>query len=1744
MGWALGAAVCLSPAIPAQAAQIENTARVSYRQGSVVSALNSNTVITEVVPFLHPASVQFLGMQSDDGKTTPTPIDGGQCRVAGGSFAALPAISLPARATPVIESLPVGPASNFEVGDAIVVSVTDPNRNHDPAVREYVDVDVSTSVGDTETLRLQETAPDSGMFAAAIQGVGAPPAATVFDCVLSVSDGAQLTARYIDTGVPPNTLVANAIAHGGYVTDIRLEQIASKDIVEIGDFIQYTLIVYNVGLGPATGVEIRDLLPPGLYYRAGTLRVGDPYSATPSQAVIDNPVSGGAGITTQAASVRRASTPQAGPVEPLLEDGGRTMLFNVGDLGVGEAVKATFVAEVGAGVSSERLVNYAIATANGALSSNETDTVVRMVESLNILRFTLAGRVVSVDDCATPVEERNGVRDVRLLLQDGTFVATDADGLYHIEGLLPGTHVVQLDPATIPDGMEAVACRQHTRLAGRADSQFVEAQGGTLWRADFYLRRKGDSVGARMQVADADGKLGYTVDLDGGRIPVSKLRAMVKLPDGADLVPGSATVDGAAIGDPEINGGIAIFDLGDPGTNWRRRLAFRVDAGGAGCPPEGHASKLVGMFEADGASARTPPIDLAIRCAGADGPADSGRVETRVTAAAAESAASPYAALGKIRASIAEDSVAAGAREPGTWFAGQSAGRDWLFPAADYNPRSPTTRAVVKHLPGEKVRLTINGEEVGPLRYEGGLSSADKTMAISRWRGIGLVEGRNVLRAEVVDANGTVVASLERVVAYSNIAARVELVPERSILAADGHHRPVVAIRVLDRLGNPVRKGTAGSFELEAPYQPAMSEETRQERQMIGNGGGRPSWVVEGDDGVAYIELQPTSTAGSATFAFQFENGRQAPLRQELQVWLKSAPRDWVVVGFAKGSVGYETLEDNMQALPPGEDGKGLRGEGQVALYAKGRVMGKWLLTLAYDTDKDNERLRNPSLLSTIDPGQYYTLYGDGAQQGYDAASARKLYLKLERDQFYVLFGDYQSGMDRNELSRYQRTLNGMKVEYRGPLLDVNAFAARTSQSHARDEIQGDGTSGLYRLKQRGIVMNSERIRIETRDRYHSEQILDTREMVRHIDYDIDYENGTLLFRQPIASRDFDFNPVWIVAEYETQGTGEEFLNGGARVGVRAMDGRLEAGASYIRDEDSDARGQLAGIDAKFRLTVNDELRAEAATSRVDGRQGDAEGNAWLVEWEHRGETLNFLVYARRQGPGFGLGQQNRFESGMFKTGVQGQYRLGNDFSLQGEVYRQEDLSRGLEREVATLEASYRADRWSANAGLKMARDESAQGEVAESRQVTLGASRLFMDGRLELGAQAEVSLGGKNDSVDFPTRVQVNSAFKVNDKLRLLAAQEFTDGKDRDTSTTRVGFEASPWKDATLTSTLNQSRISEYGPRTFALFGLNQRFVVSERWSFDVGVDSSRSFDESGDTPLVVDPSQPIQAGGMRDGGALTEDYVALTGGMTFRTDLWMWNARLEGRNSEQNDRYGFTTAFLRQIRDGVAMSASAQAFSQHNEDGSTGILANAQLSWAWRPLGGNWSMLDKLEYRLDQLKGGTGEAILGNATIAATGNARSARLINNFVLNYASAAWAGDDGAGSVLDLYQRSQLSIYYGSKYVIDSYGPDDYAGYSDLLGAEYRFDLTPRIDVGIRASLMHSWSQDTYAWAFGPSLGFTPFTNAWVSVGYNVRGFNDRDFESSHYTAQGAYLVFRMKFDQGTFGLDRARGAAH
>jgi hypothetical protein len=58
--------------------------------------------------------------------------------------------------------------------------------------------------------------------------------------------------------------------------------------------------------------------------------------------------------------------------------------------------------------------------------------------------------------------------------------------------------------------------------------------------------------------------------------------------------------------------------------------------------------------------------------------------------------------------------------------------------------------------------------------------------------------------------------------------------------------------------------------------------------------------------------------------------------------------------------------------------------------------------------------------------------------------------------------------------------------------------------------------------------------------------------------------------------------------------------------------------------------------------------------------------------------------------------------------------------------------------------------------------------------------------------------------------------------------------------------------------------------------------------------------------------------------------------------------------------------------------------------------------------------------------------------------------------------------------------------------------------------------------------------DTVAYSGGPTLTIAPFKNANITLGYNVVGFHDRDFEEARYTRDGPFITFKLKFDQTTF----------
>jgi hypothetical protein len=123
---------------------------------------------------------------------------------------------------------------------------------------------------------------------------------------------------------------------------------------------------------------------------------------------------------------------------------------------------------------------------------------------------------------------------------------------------------------------------------------------------------------------------------------------------------------------------------------------------------------------------------------------------------------------------------------------------------------------------------------------------------------------------------------------------------------------------------------------------------------------------------------------------------------------------------------------------------------------------------MAYDSARDPNAARE-RLRGVIEPDRYYLVYGDGTEQRFEAASTERVFLKLERREFAALFGDYDTGLTVTELTRYSRSLTGIKADFGGERVTATGFAARSDLGFVRDELRGDGTSGLYRLTRQPV---------------------------------------------------------------------------------------------------------------------------------------------------------------------------------------------------------------------------------------------------------------------------------------------------------------------------------------------------------------------------------------------------------------------------------------------------------------------------------------------------------------------------------------------------------------------------------------------------------------------------------------------------------------------------------------------------
>ncbi len=265
-----------------------------------------------------------------------------------------------------------------------------------------------------------------------------------------------------------------------------LSKVGDRRVVEIGDTVLYTIRVRQTAGDPTPQVTVRDRLPAGFTLVRGTVRVNN----------------------------APAPDPQGGL--------GPTLAFNLGALRTGQEITLSYRVRVGVGAQQGDGVNraqaFACAQVAGCLSTTSLQPLpAAQPGSEGQYRVQIGGGVFTSSACVAGKifvdcnhnhvqdPEELGIPGVRLYLENGAYLVSDSEGKYSQCGLTSRSHVLKVDPATLPRGARLTT--SSNRNLGDAGSLLLDGKNGELVRADFIEGSCSNPVLEQVKARRAQGEV-------------------------------------------------------------------------------------------------------------------------------------------------------------------------------------------------------------------------------------------------------------------------------------------------------------------------------------------------------------------------------------------------------------------------------------------------------------------------------------------------------------------------------------------------------------------------------------------------------------------------------------------------------------------------------------------------------------------------------------------------------------------------------------------------------------------------------------------------------------------------------------------------------------------------------------------------------------------------------------------------------------------------------------------------------------------------------------------------------------------------------------------------------------------------------------------------------------------------------------------------------------------------------------
>ncbi|MGL6066699.1 MAG: DUF11 domain-containing protein [Cetobacterium sp.] len=737
------------------------------------------------------------------------------------------------------------------------------------------------------------------------------------------------------------------------------------------------------------------------------------------------------------------------------------------------------------------------------------------------------------------------------------------------------------------------------------------------------------------------------------------------------------------------------------------------------------------------------------------------------------------------------------------------------------------------------------------------------------------------------------------------------------------------------------------------------------------------------------------------------------------------------------------------------------------AVYGEGSVGNLGYLTLTYDTYKDHE----DKFFSYKDPEDYYPIFGDNSTRGYVGKSKENLYLRFDRNRSYFLYGDYRTGElldQRLKLGKFNRTLTGGVFKYEDDNFLITSFLAETSNLKYTEELKGDGVSGPYKLSRRDIIPGSETVTVIVNDRATGIEILQ-KKLILGEDYTLEYDFGRLYFSEPLPSTDLEFNPITIKITYEVESSdGEKSIVYGGEANYK-LNENIVIGTAHFKDtrktEDIEINN-IHGIyeDENFTFIAEHSFMIDEL-----GENGDATSVSTKYE---KNKIKTELIYEKSN-----LEYKNgdaSVESGIHRAKLQAEYNFEKLGKLKLSSTGQERKNDSENSEIKIDSYLGYESEWFKKFKYEIGvRQYFKENELKTERNYSLG-NRLTWQGleddRLKFFVEHEQGLEEKENR-----RVAVGSDYRIFEKTSIYARHElisnlgdfyYLEGEENSNQTV-FGIKTD-YLETEVYSEYREAK-TDSEPLPEIAYGVKRSFKLTEN------LELFGTFEKV--SPLIK----------------TSKEEVNLTFGYDYET---LKIGRLRGEfEFELEDE----SSFLNKMSYGKKISESSYFISKNRYYKSEDEKENRFLvGFAYRDAKDNsYHSLNK--YELNYSKN-----IVNDNHKQLTHILRSS---HNF---------QDDLDFEKTLTFAVKNSKTNYEG---ISENY-------YSYLITGNLNYDIFEKWTTGINLGILFD-NKKNIDYGLGFEVGHVFKNNLWVSVGYNLVGFKDKDFDPTGDLNKGLYLRFRM-----------------